>query len=109
MKIYISIPISGKDIRKQREKADMIKAYLSRHGHTPVNPFDICAGKNPDYKDHLCRDLRILMDCDAVYFASGWNDSRGCRIEYVTATEFGMTKMFEDSLSVDDRNYYFNI
>lgn len=85
MRIYLSIPISGKDLTAQREKADLIKAKLSREGHTVVSPFDIYAGKNPTYADYICYDLRAMMDCDAVYFCKGWHDSCGCLIEHNTA------------------------
>lgn len=81
-KIYISIPISGKDIREQRQEADRLAAFLSREGYEPVSPFNIYAGKDPDYWDHICADLRALADCDAVYFCGGWSDSLGCSIEH---------------------------
>lgn len=88
MKIYISIPITGRDQRKARHKADLAKAAISRAGHTPVSPFDIYAGKSPTYADHLCYDLRALADCDAIYLCKGWQYSRGCRIERNFADEF---------------------
>lgn len=88
MKIYISIPISGLDFDTQREKADLIKAKLSREGHTVVSPFDIYAGKNPTYADYICYDLRAMMDCDAVCFCKGWESSCGCQIEYHVAMRF---------------------
>ena len=95
MKIYISIPISGHDEKEQREHADLIKATLSRAGHTPVNPFDIYAGKNPTYADYLCADLRALADCDAIFLCDGWQFSRGCRIERTFAEEFCKQIMYE--------------
>lgn len=70
MKVYISLPISGKE-KTAREKADIIKAALSRAGHTPVNPFDIYAGDKPGYADYLCADLRKLADCDAIFLCEG--------------------------------------
>lgn len=87
MKIYISIPISGQE-KQAREKADLIKGKLSREGHTPVSPFDIYAGKNPKYEDHICHDLRKMLDCDAILFCKGWEDSCGCSIEHLTAMHF---------------------
>lgn len=108
MTIYISVPVKGQNDAKAREKADMIKSHLSRHGHRAVNPFEIYAGKNAGFKDRLVSALRVLMDCDAVYFASEWNDSKNCRIEYVTAMEFGLTKMFEESAGGTD-GYYYNM
>lgn len=88
MKIYISIPISGLDIQKVREKADLIKAKLSREGYEVVSPFDVYAGKNPTYEDHICYDLRAMLGCDAIYFCKGWNLSCGCNIEHDVALRF---------------------
>lgn len=82
MKIYISIPISGLDLAEVRQKADMIKARLSREGHTPVSPFDIYAGKKPTYEDYITSDIRAMLDCDAVMFCKGWSVSCGCNIEH---------------------------
>ena len=81
MKVYISIPITGKDYKKQREHADQIARSLSRKGYEPVNPFNIYAGKNPDYWDHICYNLRALADCDVIYLCEGWSYSCGCSIE----------------------------
>ena len=82
MKVYISIPISGKDYRKQREHADDVARSLSRQGHIPVSPFNIYAGKCPTYEDHLCYNMRVLMDCDAIVFCKGWEHSFECLLEY---------------------------
>lgn len=108
MKIYISLPISGFDVNRQREKADAVKAFLSRHGHRPVSPFDICVGKNPKYADYLCADLRALSDCDAIYLCEGWHQSRGCRIEGFFASEFGLKVIYENGGDRDRDNYYMN-
>ena len=96
MKIYISIPISGYDENEVRQHADLVKASLSRAGHTPINPFDIYAGKNPTYADYLCADLRALADCDAIFMCHAWQFSRGCRIERTFAEEFGLHVMYEE-------------
>ena len=85
-RIYISIPITGYNVTTQRQKADLVKAKLSREGWTPVSPFDIYAGKNPKYEDYICADLRAMMDCDAIFMCKGWESSVGCRIEYSVAT-----------------------
>lgn len=82
-KIYISIPITGHDEKLQREKADRVAMSLSRRGFKPVNPFvDVFAGKNPDYFDYLCSDLRTITDCDGICFCQGWEKSCGCGIEH---------------------------
>lgn len=96
MKVYISIPISGRDIAEVREHADLIKASLSRVGHKVINPFEIYAGNNPTYADYLCSDLRALADCDAIFLCKGWQFSRGCRIERNFADEFLLQIMYEE-------------
>lgn len=87
-RIYISIPISGLDQNKVREKADLIKAKLSREGYDVINPFDVYAGKNPTYEDYICYDLQAMLCCDAIYFCKGWNLSCGCNIEHDVAMRF---------------------
>lgn len=87
-RVYISIPISGLPIGPVREKADLIKASLSRLGFEPVSPFDIYAGAKPTYEDYICCDLRAMLDCDAVYFCHGWRDSCGCNIEHDVALRY---------------------
>lgn len=86
-KIYISLPITGQE-SKAMEKADRIKAALSKKGHEVITPFEIYAGKEPHYEDHLCFDLRAMMECDAVYFCHGWKESCGCNIEHNVVMTF---------------------
>lgn len=83
-KIYISLPITGRE-QEAREKADLVKAAFSKQGYPVVSPFDIYPGENPTYDDHICNDLRAMLDCDAVYFCEGWEHSCGCNIEYAVA------------------------
>lgn len=81
-KIYISVPISGYDYRRQRAYADTVALALSKQGYKPVNPFDIYAGKNRTWAQHIGYDLMALADCDAVFFCAGWEHSCGCCIEH---------------------------
>lgn len=107
MKIYVSLPITGRDYTKTREHADIVKAMLSRSGHEAVTPFDIFAGDNPTYLDYILYDLRVLGGCDAIFLCEEWQFSKGCRIERTFAEEMGKQVMYErqnDSQS----EYYFN-
>lgn len=95
MRIYISLPITGQDEKAQREKADKIKMALSRKGYEVVNPFEIYAGENPQYIDHLLADLRALNDCDEIYLCKGWQNSKGCQLEREFAELYRKKLMFE--------------
>ena len=93
MKIYISLPISGVE-EEARKEAEKVKQVIKNAGHEPVSPFDIYAGENPNYYDHLCADIRVLMDCDAIYHhnhsGKRWADSCGCWIEHAVANNLIM-------------------
>lgn len=38
----------------------------------------------------LGKSLELLSTADVVYFAKGWEDARGCRIENECAIEYGI-------------------
>ena len=38
----------------------------------------------------LGKSLELLSTADVAYFAKGWEDARGCRIENTCATEYGI-------------------
>lgn len=107
MTIYISLPITGQDDKKVREKADLVKAALSRAGHKVINPFEVPAGENPVYKDYICCDLRALLDCDAIYLCEGWQFSQGCQLEAEAARIYKLQIMHERQPS-DGGAYFFN-
>lgn len=82
MDIYVSIPITGHDINKVREHADLIKRALSVKGNKVTTPFEIFCGKNPEYADYIGNDIRVILKQDAVFFCKGWEESCGCNIEH---------------------------
>jgi hypothetical protein len=44
----------------------------------------------------LGKSLELMADADVVYFAKGWEDYRGCRIENTCAIEYGIELVIED-------------
>lgn len=110
-RIYISIPMAGHDLARQRQKADMVKAKLSRSGWTPVNPFEIYAGDNPSYEDYMAADIRALLECDAIYMCEGWESSVGCSIEHAVAREYSrrrqMKFIYENNTEHEQYRYFY--
>lgn len=41
------------------------------------------------YSYHMGRDIEALLECDAVYLAPGWHNSKGCTAEYEVARIYG--------------------
>lgn len=90
MKIYISIPISGCDIERQRGTASKIADVIKRMGHEPVNPFDTPPppehlNSDGKYAYYMGEDIKRLLMCDAIFMFLGWESSVGCTIEHSIA------------------------
>ena len=92
-KLFISQPMKGKtdeEILKEREKA--IKSAERQLGE-PVEVIDSFFQSAPvDAKPlwYLSESLKLLSEADIAYFAKGWNEARGCKIENTCAIEYGI-------------------
>ena len=41
----------------------------------------------------LGKSLELMATADVVYFAEGWQEARGCRIEHECAKEYGIDRI----------------
>ena len=95
-KLFISQPMRGKsdeEILEERKKA--IKAAQELVGE-PVEVIDSFFQSAPaDAKPlwYLEKSLELLAIADVAYFAEGWQDARGCRIEHECAKEYGVDRI----------------
>ena len=119
IKVFISQPMQGKteeEIMEIREKA--IKSIRDRKMKKVLAGFDCInvlrddpheeivimdsyfADYNPDSGciplKYLAKAIEMLADADIAYFAKGWQDARGCRIENKCAIEYGIKVIEED-------------
>ena len=39
--------------------------------------------------------LKIMSQCDAVYFCKGWEEARGCMVEHLAAELYGLEILHE--------------
>ncbi|MBR0411067.1 MAG: hypothetical protein IJI25_08715 [Eubacterium sp.] len=95
IKVFISQPMKDKteeEILKAREKA--IATVKRGYGENVEIIDSYFADYNPDAGcvplKFLAKSLELLADADIAYFAKGWQDARGCRIENVCAKEYGI-------------------
>ena len=102
----ISQPMNGKteqEILKTREKA---MSVLTEKGYKVVNTFftvewysDENMKKRKVIQIPLCflaKSLDKMSKCHAVYFCKGWENARGCRIEYEAAKAYGLDIIYEE-------------
>lgn len=97
MKVYISIPISGRPLHEAKNQAEIIKERLESHGHKCITPFDVCPEPEQPYAYYMGRDIEALLaeDVDAVVFGKGFEDSRGCRLEHSAAKIYGKRIIYQ--------------
>lgn len=92
-KLFISQPMRGKtdeEILKERKEA--IEAAERILGEE-VEVIDSFFEKAPvDAKPlwFLGKSIELLSDADIVFFAKGWEEARGCKIEHECAVEYGI-------------------
>lgn len=93
-KCFISIPITG-----QKEAAE----YYSNKARNMLKklfptcnffiPFDISQDENKHDSYYMGKDIEKLMDCDVIIQMSGWENSKGCRVEDFVADTYNIQKI----------------
>lgn len=98
-RLFISQPMNGKtdeEILAVREKA--IKSAEERLGE-PLEIIDSFFQSAPaDARPlwFLGKSLELLSTADVVFFAKGWEGTRGCKIENTCAIEYGIDVVIEN-------------
>lgn len=102
-RIFISQPMNGKtddEIKLERQK--IVDACVREYGNDIEIIDSFFEGSPHDVKPawFLGKSIELLSTADAVYFADGWNNARGCRIEHQVAVDYGI-KIINDCYDVD--------
>ena len=88
MKIMISQPMRGKTEEQISSEREELVRQLEKQGHEVIDTvLDLSEGKTPVH--YLAKSIELLAEVDAVVFMKGWENARGCRIEYSVASEYG--------------------
>ena len=45
----------------------------------------------------LAKSLEYMSKCSIVYFAKGWENARGCKIEHEVALQYGLEIIYEEN------------
>jgi hypothetical protein len=93
MKLYLAGPMSDLPYFNYpafKKAAEALRAL----GHEVINPAEL---DEPDqdsvsvpWADYIRRDLRYLLECEAVAVLPGWRDSKGASLEVYVAESLGM-------------------
>ena len=103
MNIYISIPITGYDLRERKQYAESVKKRLQQiyPESEIITPFDVCADTSLPYEELIGKDIAALLTCDMVYVCNGSNNSKGCRLERYAALIYGIIIARKGDLGIE--------
>ena len=87
MKVMISQPMKVKTEEQIRTERENLIKELELQGHEVVDTIFKNGPNNPLY--FLAKSIEAMSEVDGVVFMPGWNEARGCRIEYQIALEYG--------------------
>lgn len=93
-KLFISQPMNGKtdeEILKEREKAIKQVEELLKEPVEVIDSFFQNAPAEARPLWFLGKSLELLSTADVVYFAKGWQEARGCKIEHECAVQYNIT------------------
>ena len=113
IKVYVSLPITGQEgtvmkrCMEAKERLEKIfkEADTQDYELEVVFPKDVEKIGTPEQDNTkplgywLGEDIKLLMECDAVYFCLGYDRSKGCKMELRCADIYGKKILHEDFLN----------
>lgn len=88
-RLYISIPITGFPLSDIAIDAESYKLMFEEDGYEVITPFNVCPAQGKPYSYYMGKNIEALLECDAIYLAPGWQNSKGCTAEYMVAVVYG--------------------
>ena len=93
MRVLISQPMKGLTEGQIRDNRAAVVAELEGQGHSIVDSifpdFDTSSVKNIPLC-YLGKSLMLIAEADAVYFMDGWQEARGCWMEFEACKRYGV-------------------
>ena len=106
MKIFISVPMTGRSNDEIKNHIEMIKKAANRYfvktEVTFVDNFECdfeperCVDLKHPRIGYLAESIKKLAYCDGIIFGNGYFFSSGCHVEYCVAEEYGLDFYFEE-------------
>ena len=103
-RVYISGAIEHYDLEERRAAFGRAEQLLGLHGLKAVNPMK--NGLRPaeaHWREHMRRDIALLLECDAIFMLEGWELSKGAKLELDVASSCGL-KVLIGARSLKDLN-----
>ncbi len=94
-RVYISGPISGHDRNERKRVFAEASATLRKQGFVVINPF-LVPKPDASWGECLRADICELVTAGRIFMLSGWEHSKGARLEHNIAKRLGMTVEYQE-------------
>lgn len=93
-KVMISQPMKGKTKEQINAERESVVKELLEKGYEVIDT--VFAESPPEEAQnkpvwYLSKSIEAMSTVDAVYFMEGWEEARGCKLEYQIAEAYGIT------------------
>jgi hypothetical protein len=80
----------------QKENFEVVNTYFKDEWFAKIELKSIGVIQVPMY--YLAKSLEKMALCNAVIFAKGWENARGCQIEHEVALQYGLDILYEEQI-----------
>lgn len=87
-KVYISGAITNNP--NYKKDFALAEEILKKRGYEVVNPASLGEVDGWTWKDYMKRNIKQLMECDAILLLDGWTKSKGATLEAIIAKNLGL-------------------
>ena len=101
----ISQPMNGLTEEQISETRNKFLEYAKKENLEPLNTYFKDEWYSQDSMNlrgivqipvcFLAKSLEYMSECSTVYFAKGWENARGCKIEHEVALQYGLEIIYE--------------
>lgn len=103
MKIFISLPFTGKEdtlFERLNDAKQWVKDNYPTAEIITQSNIDIIASEQKSVADeqfpfYMGQDIQYILESDAILMCEGWESSRGCQLEYRAAELFDVYIIFK--------------
>lgn len=96
MKVYLSGSITKEPY--YLETFEVWEKRLKQCGYEVVNPASF--PEEERYEDYLRRDIRLLLDCDAIFYVNDTTTSKGAFIETMVCEACGIRELKQSEVNL---------
>jgi hypothetical protein len=80
----------------KKENMEVVNTYFKDEWFAKIELNHVGVIQVPVY--YLAKSLEKMAHCNVVYFAKGWENERGCKIEHEVALQYGLNILYEEQI-----------